>query len=295
MLSILSVSVKRILPILFYQYILYTVAMVEPKYRRSLNATQLAILHELYRFRIGTTQLLSTALQSANKNLLNRKLTVLLEQNYIARIYDPSYRLSHQHASFFLSAKGVKELKKIPEKNYSPRVLANIKRLKHPSDKFVDHVLGVFEACNLIKARIGDDVRLFTKSELVDFEYFPEQRPDAFIRLKTANGEQQYILEYLETNTPFRVILGKLKSYINYSDEGGWEVTNSPLPPVLLVCDSVALEKRVQKYGMTAIEEADDEVLRFYTTNLPALQAQATPSWTSLQDLDEKLQMQKIA
>lgn len=268
--------------------------MVEPKYRRPLNATQLAILHELYRFRIGTTHLLSTALQTTNKNLLNRKLTVLLEQNYIARIYDPSYRLSHKHASFFLTAKGVKELKNTPESNYSPRVLANIKRLKHPSDKFVEHALGVFEACNLIKARIGDNARLFTKSELADFEYFPEQRPDTFIRLKTVHGEQQFILEYLETNTPFRVILGKLKSYIKYSDEGEWEVTNSPLPPVLLVCDSAVLEKRVQKYGMTAIEEADDEVLRFFTSNLPALQAQAKLLWTSLQDLDEKLELAAI-
>jgi hypothetical protein len=188
----------------------------------------------------------------------------------------------------------VKVLKNMPENNYSPRVLANIKRLKNPSDKFVDHALGVFETCNLIKARIGDDARLFTKSELADFEYFPEQRPDAFIRLKTPNGEQQYILEYLETNTPFRVILGKLKSYIKYSDEGEWEITNSPLPPVLLVCDSAVLEKRVQKYGMTAIEEADDEVLRFYTTNLPTLQAQAKLPWTSLQYLDEKLELEDI-
>ena len=268
--------------------------MVEPKYRRPLNDTQLAILHELYRFRIGTTQLLSTALQTENKNLLNRKLTVLLEQDHIARIYDPSYRLNHQHASFFLSTNGVKELKNLPEKNYSPRVLANIKRLKHPSDKFVYHALGVFEACNLIKARRGDDVRLFTKSELADFNYFPEKRPDAFIRLKTANGEQQYILEYLESNTPFRVILGKLKSYIKYCDEGEWEVTNSPLPPILLVCDSGALEKRIQKYGITAIEEADDDVLRFYSTNLPALQAQAKLPWTSLQEADKKFELEEI-
>lgn len=269
--------------------------MAEPKYRRPLNTAQLAILHELYRFRVGTTQLLTTALHITNKNLLNRKLNVLLEQNYIARIYEPSYRLTHKHASFFLSDKGVKALKDLPEKNYSPRVLASIKRLKKPSDKFVDHALGVFETCNLIKAEIGDAVRLFTKSELADFEYFPEQRPDAFIRLKTTNGEQQYILEYLESSTPFKVILGKLKSYIKYSDEGEWEVTNSPLPHVLLVCDTSQLERRIHSYGIIVLEEADDEVLKFYTSNNQVLAEKQKRPWTSLQDLDEKISLEAIS
>lgn len=265
--------------------------MVEPKYRRPLNDTQLTILNELYRFRIGTTELLTSALQASDKNLLNRKLAILYEQGYIGRIYEPSYHLVHKHASFYLAAAGVKVLKDIPGNKYSPRVLANIKRLKHPSDKFVDHALGVFEACNQIKAQIGDSIRLFTKSEIADFDYFPEQRPDAFIRLKTTHGEQQYLLEYVENSTPFRVILGKLKSYIKYSDDGEWEVTNSPLPPVLLVCESAVLEKRVQKYGMTVIEEADDEVLRFFTTNTALLATSTKQPWTSLQDLDEKYEL----
>lgn len=268
--------------------------MAEPKYRRPLNGTQLAILHELYRHRIGTTQLLASALQASDKNLLNRKLVVLLEQGYINRIYEPSYRLAHKHASFYLSSAGAKILKDIPGNSYSPRVLANIKRLRHPSDKFIEHALGVFEACNQIKGQIGDRVRLFTKSELADFDYFPEPRPDAFIRLKTKDGEQQYLLEYVESSTPFRVILGKIKSYIKYSDDGEWEVTNSPLPPILLVCDTPQLEKRVQKYGLNVLDEADEDELRFFTTNPTLLAANAEQPWTSLLDLDEKLRLEEI-
>lgn len=269
--------------------------MAEPKYRRPLNETQLAILNELYRYRIGTTKLLASATNATDKNLLNRKLVILLEQGYIGRIHEPSYRLTHKHASYFLMTPGVQALKVIPGNNYSPKVLSNIKRLKQPSDKFVDHALGVFDICNQIQRQLGDNVRLFTKSELALYEYFPEQRPDAFMRLKTAHGEQQYILEYLESSTPFRVILGKLKSYIKYCDEGEWEVTNSPLPPVLLVCDSPQLEKRLQKYGQTVIEEADDEVLRFYTASVLALTAHTGLPWTSLQDLDEKLELKAIS
>ena len=265
--------------------------MVEPKYRRPLNDTQLTILNELYRFRIGTTELLTSALQASDKNLLNRKLAILHEQGYIGRIYEPSYHLVHRHASFYLSTAGVKVLKAIPGNKYSSKVLANIKRLKHPSDKFIDHALGVFETCNQIKAQIGDSIRVFTRSELAEFDYFPETRPDAFIRLKTTHGEQHYLLEYIENSIPFRVILGKLNSYIKYSDEGEWDATNSPLPPVLLVCDSPQLEKRVQKYGQTVLQEADDEVLRFYTTSIQKLQSGVKNSWTRLDGQDETFRL----
>lgn len=261
--------------------------MVEPKYRRPLNDKQLSILHELYRFRIGTTDLLTTVLHAPDKNRLNRRLTILLEQGYIGRIFEPSYRLIHKHASFYLKDAGVKALKNIPEHKYSLRVLANIKRLKNPSDKFVEHSQGVFEISNHLKRMMGDSARLFTKSELADFDYFPEQRPDAFIRLKTTTGEQQYLLEYIESSTPFRAILGKLKSYIKYSDDGEWEVTNSPLPPILLVCDSPELERRLQKYGLVTLEEADDEVLKIYTTSKEKLKSKTAKTWTRLGDEED--------
>ena len=71
--------------------------MAEPKYRRPLNGTQLAILHELYRHRIGTTQLLASALQaSATKhNDLLRERKLLPYVLMAPRLFPAALQMAH--------------------------------------------------------------------------------------------------------------------------------------------------------------------------------------------------------
>src|SRR6266536_3359594 len=87
-----------------YTYILYTGATMktEPLYRRPLNPKQLAILHILARFRFATTDLIAKTLATTDKNTINRRLKILVGQEYVSRKYEPQYRLRAQHESFCL-------------------------------------------------------------------------------------------------------------------------------------------------------------------------------------------------
>lgn len=268
--------------------------MGEPKYRRPLNPNQIAILNELYRFRIATTQLLVDSLGAKDIVIMNRKLNVLLDQGLINRHFEPNYRLSHKHASYFLTSAGANYLKAIPNNPYSQRVLRNIKRVTNPSDKFIDRSTGVYSICNYLRTRYGDGLRIFTKSELADFEYFPDPRPDAYIRYKVNNEEQQFILEYIDLGMPLKVAIGRIRGYIKYCDEGEWEVTNSPLPPILLVFSSTKSERRFHKYALPALDESDEEELRFYSTSIDSLKEFNNHPWTSLQDIDVSYELKDV-
>ncbi|MBW4062123.1 replication-relaxation family protein [Candidatus Saccharibacteria bacterium] len=256
----------------------------------SLTKQQQAILHELYRFRFLNSSLLVKLLGTSNVIRMNERLKLLSQNKYISRRYEPSYKLLHKPASYYLLPLGRASLKAMDAK-YSEQALRIARRDATRTDKFIERCLALAELAVLLTA---PHTKVFTKSQLVRYGYFPQPLPDLYIQLKTNSGVQQYLLEYLESNQPLNAILKSVKRYLQYSDEGEWEVTGTRLPPVLLVCDSALLEKRVQKYGMTVIEEADDEVLRFYTACIPAITDKANRPWTSLQDLDEQLELKEI-
>ena len=222
---------------------------------KRLNTKQLSILDTLYRFRFGTTDLLAKALNVKTKNKMNERLKVLLDQEYIGRHYEPSYRLLGKHASYFLLPKGIKALREIEDK-YDDAVLHNIYKDKSASEQFINHNLAVFNTYCELKAKHGESLRYFTKSQLGQYEYFPKPLPDAYVRIQKENKEVQYFIELLETQRPFFISARKLKHYVEYSETGEWEDTGTVLPTIALLCDSDTLKKRM-----------DTQLLKFNTVD----------------------------
>jgi len=183
----------------------------EPRYRRPLNAQQLHILHTLYRFRFTTTELLMQTEGVETKHKMNHRLKVLLDQDYIGRNYDPSYHLTGRHATYYLAAKGLKTLKAVPESKYSASVLRNMFKDKTASERFINRWLQIFEINCLLRSSYKEGVRVFTKSQLVAYEYFPQPAPDAYIRLVRDGVESQYILELVDNSQPIFVQLARIK------------------------------------------------------------------------------------
>lgn len=205
-------------------------ATSKPLYRRPLNQKQLDILKLLYRFRFATSDLLTQTLQLKDKNKTNQRLKILLEQEYIGRNYQPEHRLLHKHASYHLLTKGIKTLKQTSDTKYDSAVLHNIHGDKTASNQFIEHSLGVFRIYCQLRARYGEHLRFFTKSQLTKFDYFPKLLPDAYIRLDADGTEMQFFLENLQDSRPFVTSVGRIKRYIEYSDGGEWGTTKSTLP-----------------------------------------------------------------
>lgn len=228
---------------------------------KRLNTKQLSILDTLYRFRFGTTDLLAKALNVKTKNKMNERLKVLLDQEYIGRHYEPSYRLLGKHASYFLLPKGIKALRRVEDK-YDDAVLHNIYKDKSASEQFINHSLAVFSTYCELKAKYGESLRYFTKSQLGKYEYFPKPLPDAYVRIQRKDEEVQYFIELLEVRRPFFIAARKFKHYTEYSETGEWEDTGTTLPFIVFLCDSDTLKKRMDTQ-LLKFNHVDSEEVNF--------------------------------
>lgn len=240
----------------------------------TLNTKQLTILDLLYRFRFGTTELFTIALSTKHKNKMNERLKILLDQEYIGRHYEPTYRLQNKHASYYLLPKAMKVLRKLDDK-YSETTLRNIYKDKSASEQFITHNLTIFKIYCDLKTKHGDKLKFFTKSQLKAYEYFPDPLPDAYFRIATNddtnpdNEPEQYFLDVLESTRPFFVSVRKARRYIEYDESGEWDDTGTSLPAVILVCDGETLRKRMEKQLARLESEIDSDELRFtVTTNI---------------------------
>jgi hypothetical protein len=239
----------------------------KPNSRYSLTKKQQDILTLLYRFRFATSEQISQAL-SIGKATINKRLQLMTELEYIGRKYEPEYHLLRKPAAYYLLPKGIAALKGIPGNKFDASILRNISNDQTASDQFIEHSLGVFDIYCQLKAKLGDRLYFFTKSQLVNrYDYFSEFVPSVYIRVVTSGTEKDYFLEYLQSTKPFFAATQRLKEYIEYADSGEWEAeTDSPFPKTLLICDKSTMQNRLLKKSTTILAEADDELKFFLAT-----------------------------
>lgn len=242
----------------------------EQKTRRKLNQGQLDVLILLYKFRFGTTALLARSLGLKDGTYINSRLSILVEQRYVGRNYNSSYKLQGRPASYYLLPKAFQILKL--QKEVTPKVLKNIYKDKGASERFVNHNLAVFSASDKLTTLYGNRVEFFTKSDLSleVFDYFPQSLPDAFITFKRSDSprarNKYFFLDIFEDSSPFFVTARKVKQYLDYAENGDWGETGSKLPVNLVICESAALQKRLQKRFINVLEDMEDDFMMYTTT-----------------------------
>lgn len=258
-----------------------------------LTKQQLTILSLLYRFRHGTSDLFAKSTNS-NKRTINIRLKLMLEQKYIGRNYESSYKLIGKHASYYLLPKGIKTLKQLNDQSkYSPTVLRNIGRDKDASEGFIKHCLDIFSVYCSLKAQHGDKLQFFTKSQLTSYAHFPQPLPDAYLRLSHDKGKTQFFMSILNEH-PFFLSSRKVIQYTVYAErqkEEWQEMTSTILPSVLLVCENESLQKRLTKKMRRAMQDVEDE-MQLYATTLNAFQQNST--WQSMTNNEEVLPLNDI-
>ena len=211
------------------------------KHRRKLNSEQLEVLRLLYKFRFGSNDLFAQYFGKKDRSFVFKRLSILLEQSLVGKRFETSYRLAGKPAAYFLTPEGARTLQA-----NDPKIEFNIKAIykdKTVSEYFIKHCLAIFSVHNQLRAEYGDRLKFFTKSQLAKYDYFPEKLPDAYLRL----GEKQFFLDIFHDDQPFFVAARRIKQYADYADDGEWDVTDTDLPTVLFICDSVSLQKLLQK------------------------------------------------
>ena len=146
-----------------------------PSYRKPLNPRQIKLLVTLYKFRFATSHLIASSQGTKYPQVINTRLKVLLDQEYIGRNYDSSYKIKGKQASYFLLSKGIRFLSSQEFSN--AKVINALYHDKHAGEEFIQHCLNVFRLYIEIKEAYPDEFSFFSKSELYQFNHFPEVLP----------------------------------------------------------------------------------------------------------------------
>lgn len=247
-----------------------------PTYRQQLNAKQLHILGLLYKFRFGTTSLFATAVGQKHKQVVYAKLRILVDQGFIGKQYDKSFRLHGKEARYFLLAKGITIMKREP-KQLNIRVLKNIANDQRASERFIAHNLNVFLIYDCTNQLYPEQFKFYSKTELANYDYFPEQLPDMYmLRLdKTSQRPMDYFIDSFEALIPFFALKKQVDHYMAYyadrSNNEKWAKTGRPYPVMMTICETEALEQKVRQYITEIFDKHYIADVAWYTSTMKRL------------------------
>jgi DNA-binding PadR family transcriptional regulator len=261
---------------------------------RKLNQGQLEVLLKLYRYRFGTRELIADSLGKSDMSIYLR-LQTLIANGYVASRYDKNHKLSGKPAAYYLLPKGLRALKQYTNRDdITDAAIKNSYKDKDElvSEQFIDHNLVVYIIGNRLQT-LYPDIKQFTKRELIIYNYFPKQLPDLYLSIKLGDQIKRLFLDYIEASTPSFVIDRQLRQKIEYYQNGGWQAKGNPFPPILYVCETGNLEKRLQKLANKALYRSDTD-MTVYTTTKNAL-GSASPKndliWSNVKAPDELISL----
>lgn len=267
-----------------------------PKYRRPLNSDQVETLELLYKFRFGSVDLIREYFNKSSRGLIFSRLKVLEEQGFIAKRFDSSYRIKGKPAAYYLLPAGARKLQETRTAEDEAVNIKSIYKDKTVSETFIQHSLNIFTAYNQLKARYGDELAFFTKTNLTSYEHFPKPFPDAFVSLEAKNSTRYFFVEVLEDTQPFFTVIRSIKKYLDHKEGGEWAITETDYPTILFICESTSLQKRLQKQiaKMLNASWVDDLILATTTKEEIGTLKDNAVIWQSPAQPDEKLSLQHI-
>lgn len=240
----------------------------EPKYRKRLNNEQLEILDILSVFRFASSEQLARFQEKPNAKAIQKRLTILEDQELIAKRYDKSYKLRGKPAAYYLTPKGARTLTKLTTHPANePINTKSLYRNKDVSENFIEHSRNILSAYLALRAVYGNKLDFFTRSDLSyeHYDYYPQPLPDAHIRIATTKGDRNFFLDIYEDHQPFFVMVRRIKRYLDYAQSGDWN--EGALPTVLMVVQRKSVHKRLRKRITYELRESYEE-LTFATARL---------------------------
>ncbi|MCA9344017.1 replication-relaxation family protein [Candidatus Saccharibacteria bacterium] len=264
---------------------------------------QFELLEFIYSYRFVTTKQVQRFLGKPQIQQAQQRLNTLFAKEYIGRRYSSEDKLLGRYASYFLLPAGLELLKGYGDK----KALRLMKKDPTASWRFVEHCIAIGDVAadvTRIYKDLFDRLTFETKTDMLksassmydgsdDFEfvtdYYPKPLPDGFLDGWPADPKQQIancFVEVWHDNVPFWVYRKRIQYFIEYADEDIWkDYFGSDSPPILLVCDSLTLQRRVQRYLRRMYDSLSDDY-PFLVTNRQLL-AQADSDgaiWTRVDD-----------
>lgn len=271
----------------------------EQKYvRTKLNTGQTELLKLVYKYRFVSRQLVAESLKVKYGSSIYEKLEVLVKHDYLGKRLERRLKLQGIPAAYYLTPKGLRTLQALLSRDViTDSIIKSSYKDKAISMSFILHTLDVYKHTNILK-RQYDGLRVFTRREIGQYEYFPSQLPDALLSLPTDDPQQprRFFFDLVPDDAPRVALDRRIAGYCDFFDEGGWDITDSPLPAILLLSQRGAAEKRVRRNVLMQLGRSDIEDLQVFTSTAVALENRAAERaiWTSLEDADVLVELGAI-
>lgn len=232
---------------------------------QQLPASQLTILHYLYRFRFLTSRQISQLLNHKNIRLTNYHLQILTSKNYIGKHYTRSLGQANQPAVYYLSSGSIKALE--GGDDIDKRALKRVYREKMRSQQFVARSSFITEYYLHLRTdsqKSAHTLHFFTKTDLLAHPYLLHPLPDAyFARVDKNNETKRYFVELIDDSSPRFALRRRIEQYNDYLEDGKFEeITGHPFPTILFICPGFAsliyLKKHLGRiYDETSLDETE--------------------------------------
>lgn len=266
--------------------------------RSVLRQGQIEILGLLYKYRFGSRRLIAESLKVKAGSNIYEKLNVLIKHGFVAKRYDKSLRLQGLPTAYYLTPKGLKTLQSLDAWNYiTEAAIRSSYRDKGISQSSINHTLDVYNYTNML-AKTYPTLKVFTRRDMSRYSYFPNNPPDAFLSLKI--GEEatprRFSFDFISETTQRTAINHRIAQYIKFFDEGGWNETNSELPKLLFLVETIAIKKRLLKAARAIRDQFDmeDDIEVYITTANDIEHADASRIWISIDDPDSTLSLDDL-
>jgi len=239
--------------------------MREHQVSEKLSNKQLHTLKIVFKFRFVTSSLLAEY-RSVNKNSLNRMLQNLVNQNYLTKKYDNSYRIDRKGAQYTLAPKGITYLLKntdLPKK--ALHAMYNVM-----TESFIQHCLITFQLANYIKQTYPEEFSIYSATEIASDTDFPLPRPSLYLRRKKDVDTKPYeiFVELHHDNQPF-LIRKRFNKLLEHYDNDGWP--DASYPALLFVLASDRQAKTFLEYTESVFESTGIEDVRVFAISLESL------------------------
>jgi hypothetical protein len=247
---------------------------------------QKEIFMYLYTYRFLHTNQFQKLFNHKDKKRVKEWLKDLKEKGYIYKIEtEQSYIDRSKPAIYCLTPKARHILKK--NENCDLLVLDRIYSERRRKLKFINKCLSIADMYLFFLSQKEPDQELefFTESELVRYNYFPQDLPSAYISITSKNDEARYFLDVYGEFTPAFELRSRIKTYMNYAESGIWEANTNgePLPSILFICPSKNLKRHIYYYALAKFKKAYTETLDLYLTTWEIIRSGRKNIWEKVE------------
>lgn len=205
----------------------------KPKTRYSVSSSQVVLLLWILKYRFVSSDVLAESLKK-DRSTIYERLSVLVEQGYVVKVYDKTFRLRQRPVIYYLAPAGIRYLKKA---GYD-RTQLHYKN-KNFTDEQIDEQLLLAKISRAISTPYGTKFKCYTKYQFGADTFYLTPPPYAKLVGKT-DSIPDYFMEYF----PERYESWKIRRRVNQHDAFADEYDYT-YPHLLLIAGNDNTEHRI--------------------------------------------------